>query len=972
MKLYRIKSFLIALFLLPLLFFSLGFTNNAGSQVVIHKGNLYYLAHTVVVKLKGQPADVLSKSSSLPSQLNLKLGRFKFSSSNQMFKTNPLKAATELNKIITVKYNTLDDPFYVASKIKETNKEIEWVEPKYVRRITYIPNDPGIPNQYYLRTINAESAWDISKGDTNVVIGIVDTGVDWPHPDLYANIWHNWNYKTDAATYPNDSIGWDFGGLGDGNGNATPDNNPIEDEPVHGTLVAGCASAVTNNGIGGAGVGFKCKIMAVKVAEADLTDPSTGEPYIEFGFEGIQYAVDHGAKVINCSWGGGGYSNAEQETINYAISHGTLVVAAAGNDGVNEQFYPAAYAGVLAVAATDQSDYIASFSNYGPDVALAAPGVDIYNTWQPKPGNELGPAVVQAPPDTLYNYGIGTSFASPITAGVAALVCSRFPNYTPLQVAEQVRVNSDDIYSINPQYQYQIGRGRLDANNALADSNSESVRAVNIQYSDASPGGNGNGILEPGETITLLVKFVNYLRPVENLNVKLVSINSYATVVNSSFSISGVGTLDSLDNSSSLFSFTLSNSTPYDTSLQFILQYKDGSSYTDFQLISVPVNPSYSTQSGNNVSLTLGSKGNLAFNDYPNNTEGNGFQYKNGNNLLFEGALMIGTSANTIEDAARDSADGNNQDTSFGIVQAFKVQTSQDLSYERGITIFNDNKSQDKLGITTRLDSYSFASAPDNNYIILNYRFVNNSVKNITNFYAGLFFDWDLVDGNGDSTAWDTQGDLGYTRHTTEVFDTLIATALISATEYGYWAILNDGSDGYFGVYNGFTPAEKWQALSSGIGKSKAGVGDISEVTSGGPFTIPSGDTLQVAFAVAAGNNLSDLRTAISSARTKYSQLITSVSGGKNTFPLSYILSQNYPNPFNPSTVINYQIAKAGNVTLKIYDVLGREVSTLVNEEKPAGSYSYSFNASTLSSGVYFYQIRSGSYISTKKMLLLK
>ena len=487
-------------------------------------------------------------------------------------------------------------------------------------------------------------------------------------------------------------------------------------------------------------------------------------------------------------------------------------------------------------------------------------------------------------------------------------------------------------------------------------------------------GGNGNGVFEPGETITVSVKFVNYLRLIENLKVSLVSINSYATVVNSSFSKSGVGTLDSLDNSGSPFSFTLSNSTPYDTSLQFVLEYSDGSYIGDFQLISVPVNPSYFTQSGNNVSLTIASKGNLAFNDYPNNTEGNGFQYKNGNNLLFEGALMIGTSANTIEDAARDSSDGNNQDTSFGIVQAFKVQTSQDLSYERGIAIFNDNNSPDKLGIITRLDSYTFASAPDNNYLILNYRFVNNSLKNIINFYAGLFFDWDLVDGNGDSTAWDSQGNLGYTKHTTEVFDTLVATALISSSEYGYWAILNsdNGSGVNWGTYNGFTPAEKWQALSSGIGKSKAGVGDISEVTSGGPFTIPAGDTLQVAFAVAAGNSLNDLRTAINSARTKYSQLITGVINGKNTIPFSYNLSQNYPNPFNPSTVINYQIAKAGNVTLKIYDVLGREVSSLVNEEKPAGSYSYSFNASTLSSGVYFYQIRSGSYISTKKMLLLK
>ncbi|MGD1005722.1 MAG: S8 family serine peptidase [Ignavibacteriaceae bacterium] len=959
MKFYKTKRYLIPFYLIPLLFFSLGLTNQPNSQVVIHRGNLYYLAHTVVVKFKSQSTGVLSKVQSLPAQLNLKFGRFKFSSAKQMFRTNPLKTETELDRIVTVKYDSQDDPFYVASKIKGTNNDIEWVEPKYVRRLVFTPNDPGLSLQYYIKNIQAKQAWDISTGDTNVVIGIVDTGVDWPHPDLYANIWHNWkeiNNNWAGDPYPYDSIGWDFGGAGDASGNPTPDNNPIEDKPVHGTLVAGTADAVTNNGIGVAGIGYKCKIMAVKVAQANEIDPTTGDPYVLYGFEGIQYAVDNGAKVINCSWGGDGYSNAEQDMINYAIANGALVVAAAGNDASSEQFYPADYAGVLSVAATDQNDNVANYSNYGSGVDLAAPGNGIYSTFQPN----------------TYNSESGTSFASPLAAGVAALVFSRFSNYTPLQVAEQVRVNCDNIDALNPTYAYQIGKGRLDAYNALADSNSESVRAVNMQFSDAPPGGNGNGILEPGETITVGVKFVNYLRPIQNLTVTLVSMNSFATVNNASFSKSSVGTLDSLDNYSSQFSFTLADSIPLDTSVQFRLEYSDGS-YLDFQLFNVPVNPSYYTQSGNNVSLTITSKGDLAFNDYPNNTEGNGFQYKNGNNLLFEGALMFGTSANTIEDAARDSVDGNAQDNSFAIVQQFKLQTSQDLSYQHGITVFNDINSPHKLGITTRLDSYTFTSSPDNNYIILSYSFVNNSKVNISNFYAGLYFDWDLVDGNGDSTAWDTQGNLGYTKHTTEPFDTLVATALISSTNYSYWAILNDGSDGYFGVYNGFTPSEKWQALSSGIGKSKAGVGDISEVTSGGPFTIQTGDTLKVAFAVAAGNSLSDLRTAITNARTKYSQILTNSTNKNNTLPVSYNLAQNYPNPFNPSTTINYSLSISGLVTIKVYDILGKEIATLVNEEESMGSHSVQFSANGgHSSGVYFYQIRSGSYIAAKKMVLLK
>jgi subtilisin family serine protease len=959
----RHYSFFLFGFLLS--FFILGFTNQPGPQRVIHRGNLYYLANTIVVKLKDNPVNVLSKVSSLPAELNVKLSRFKFSSAKQMFKSNPLKAATALDKIVITKYSTGVDPFFVASKIKETDNNIEWAEPKYVRRIALTPNDPDfLSKQEFLTSIQAEDAWNISTGDTNIIIAIVDTGVDWPHPDLYANIWHNWkeinnNWAGDPYAY--DSIGWDFGGLGDAEENATPDNNPIEDVPVHGTLVAGTADAVTNNGIGVAGIGYKCKIMAVKVSQANLIDSSTGDPYIVYGAEGIQYAAENGAKVINCSWGGYGYSNAEQAALTYAQNNGALIVAAAGNDATSKQFYPAAYPGVLSVTATGQNnnyDSVASFSNYGQDVNLAAPGVNIYSTWQPNRNDT-----------NEYLYGVGTSFSSPLTAGVAALVCARFPNYTPLQVAEQVRVNCDNIDTYNPGYIYQIGKGKLNAYKALADSNSESVRAVHIQYSDAPPGGNGNGIFEPGENISVAVKFVNYLRPIQNLTVTLVSMNPYATVNNASFSISSLGTLDSIDNYSSEFSFTLANSIPSNSFLLFRLDFNDGD-YSDFQLISVSVNPTYSDQSGNNVSLTITSKGDIAFNDYPNNTEGSGFQYKKGNNLLFEGALMYGTSSNSIKDAARDSADGNAQDNSFYIVQPLSIQIAKDLSFQHGVNIFDDNNSQYSSGITTQLDSYTYSSPSDNNYIILNYSFSDNTT--ISNFYVGLYFDWDLAGGPGDSTVWDNQGKLGCSMHTTEPFDTLVATALISSDTYGFWAILNDGSDGYFGVNGGFTQTEKWRALSSGIGKSSAGVGDVSEVTSGGPFTFQAGDTLKVAFAIAAGNSLSDLRTAIANARTKYSQLVTNVSSREKNITFSYKLVQNYPNPFNPSTLINYQIAKAGNVTLKIYDILGKEVATLVNEAKPAGSYSVSFNAYTLSSGVYFYQIRSGNYFAAKKMILLR
>ena len=325
-----------------------------------------------------------------------------------------------------------------------------------------------------------------------------------------------------------------------------------------------------------------------------------------------------------------------QETINYAISKGALVVCAAGNDNSSELFYPADFDGVLCVAATGSNDVKASFSNYGENIGVCAPGSSIYSTWQP---------------DT-YATLTGTSMASPLAAGVAALVTGKFPQYTPEQVREQLRVNCDDISSMNPSYINLLGAGRVNAFKSVSDINSESVRAIQVTFSDDAPGGNNNGVLEPGETITIHIQFKNYLSPASALAVSLESKNSYSTVVNGVFNEGAVGTLQTFDNSSSSFTFTLSQSMPNNTPLDFLLHFSDGS-YSDIQWISAIGNPNYATQVGNDISLTITSTGNLGFNDYPNNLQGSGFHYSGGPNYMFEGSLMLANSSYRVVDQVR-------------------------------------------------------------------------------------------------------------------------------------------------------------------------------------------------------------------------------------------------------------------------------------------------------------------------------
>jgi len=952
------------LILLPLLFY--GFNSNNSQQKVLEKNGTLYLSNTIILKLKSSPSTDGSGNVILSSNLAQFLKLFSVKESKLLF-PEKLNKNSEISRIVLVHYEDSADPFYVSSKINSFS-EIEWAEPKFVYEFNFTPNDPSYNLQYGLTRINAAQAWDISQGDTTISIGIVDTGVDWDHPDLAANIWRNWNeipnngIDDDNNGFIDDIRGWDFGGL-----NGTPDNDPMEDQPDHGTHVAGIASAVTNNGIGVASIGFKCKIMAIKTSRNDLRGPNG--PYIIFGYEGIVYAANNGARVINCSWGGSGFSMFGQEIINYAISKNSLVVCAAGNSNSSEPFYPASYKGALSVASTTNTDARSSFSNFGKTIDVSAPGNNIYNTWQ----------------NNTYATLSGTSMASPLTAGLAGLVVSRFPQYNAIQIGEQIRVNCDDINSVNPSFQFLLGNGRINAFKSLNNTNSKSVRAIDLTFSDEQPGGNGDGIFQSGETITVSAVFVNYLSPTSNLTIQLESRTSYSTVLSGTFNVGAVNTLQQFNNQNNKFTFRISNTTPQNALVNFLIRYTDGS-YADFQWIEVIANPTYATQSGNNVKLTITSKGTLAFNDYPTNSQGQGFKYNDSNNQLFEGALILGTSAERISDAAR-GANQSVQNNDFAVVQPFTLKIPGSIADVEGNSVFNDNNAgTNKIGITSKLKSYSFSQSPYENFIILDYTFINNGTTQINNLFTGLFFDWDMVDGNGDVTNWDNNVKYGITRNTANPSLNWVGVGLISAENFGFYAIKNDSGDGGFGIYDGFADHEKWLSISSGVSKQNAGPGDVSQVVASGPYSINPGDSIRVAFAIAGGMNKQSLDLAIQNARVKYQQILTNIKDESVDIPSTFKLDQNYPNPFgnsiytgfggttdNLTTKISWQQPKGDFISIKLYNSIGEELETIVEGFFESGSHSKFYQMkNSLPSGIYFYQLRSGNFTETKKMVFIR
>ena len=323
-----------------------------------------------------------------------------------------------------------------AIALYQKDPNVLYAEPNYIRRpFVTIPNDPGFSGQWHLDKIDAPRAWDIENTSPTILIAMIDSGVDYTHPDLDENIWTNSGdvpgdgLDNDGNGWVDDTLGWNFVGsqvctldaMGDcdcpQDDPNIPDiqgNNDPMDDFGHGTHVAGIAAAEGNNGIGMTGVSWRSLIIPLKIIDRNGCGSVVDE------IQAIQYAIDMNADIINASFGGEGMSRAERDAIAVAQSAGILFVAAAGNDGVNidhAPVFPAAYdlPNLISVSASTEGDGLADFSNFGPKrVDLAAPGECVLSTTPVGDFSLKGLAVCSGQP-ILSGQGVlsGTSMAAP-------------------------------------------------------------------------------------------------------------------------------------------------------------------------------------------------------------------------------------------------------------------------------------------------------------------------------------------------------------------------------------------------------------------------------------------------------------------------------------------------------------------------------------------------------------------------------
>jgi hypothetical protein len=926
-----------------------------------------YASGEIIVKFRNRlPLDGAAKASGAP-EVDALLQKHAVESIERVSRRAqpPSKPGMpDLTRVYVVRYLDGADALEVALEFAAL-PPVEYAEPRFIYSIDLVPDDPNYGSQStYLNRMKFPNAWDYYTGGMgSVVIAIADGGTDWDHADLLANVWNNADeidgnsIDDDGNGFVDDIRGWNFA-----NGTNDPTGLPATPNSAnHGTHVAGICCAVANNATSIAGASYNAKYMPICTAHP------TSDNAIAYGYDGIIYAADNDADIVNCSWGGAGSPSAfEQEVIDYAYTNGTVVVAAAGNTGTEVNHYPSAYERVLAVANVTNTDVRNTSTTYGIWVDVSAQGTSILSTLN---GGGLG-------------YLTGTSMSSPHAAAACALVKTKYTAYSPEQVMQRVRVTSDPIDNLNPTaYKGKMGYGRINALNAL-NKNTPAVSVTSNNFSTSD----GDGIIEPGETVTVNIDVTNWLASCTGLTFKLRENSVNTTMVDSA---AALASLDSLATATlTPFTFSVSPSAPIQHTVLFTLAITTTTpAYTDKSRFELTVLPVFATHDANNIDCSVTSVGKLGYALTAGGTgkDGLGFRFAGSTSYLFEGGLMIGTGVATVSDGCRTT--GTAQDDDFQTVtNGIPVVSEPHPPYaEYGVATFTDALAASPLGINVRQESFEWLNPPHDDFIVLKYRIRNDSGVARTGMFVGWFCDWDIDSGSyaTNVTGYDaTRGVMyAYDSGTSGPDDYVGIMTLTAPGTTAARGIVNDQNIAPdWGVYDAYTDAEKWQTLSTlGATHTTVGPTDVSVGLATGPFDVAAGDSIVVAFAFLAGTDLADLQANADSAQTLWNG-ITSDAGDDpvaDAAPRPLRLGQNAPNPFNPTTTIAFDLPRSTHVRLGIYAVDGRLVRTLLDERRSAGAHRVTWDGRDnagrkQASGTYLYRFTVEGRTLVRKMSLLK
>ncbi len=786
-----------------------------------------------------------------------------------------------------------------AEKVARAYKRLGGVidaQPVGIHAILKTPNDPNFADQWHLNQsndadIDAPEAWDIETGSPSIIVADLDTGVRYYHKDLggadasssnpeaaKGNMWLNTDeimnngIDDDGNGYVDDWIGWDFVDgetVWSGEDGDTPDNDP-RDFNGHGTHTSGIVAAINNNNYavssvaGGWGDGTLqpsgngVKVMALRIGwSGRFFIFEVGYVGMDYAAQAFYYAADNGAQIATCSWGSSN-SGGLGDALDYFIGGGGLVFKAAGNDDNEQSDYMLDREDVIGVASTDQNDVKSDFSTYGTFVDISAPGTDIVSTYHDH--ND---------PDNDYVATLsGTSMATPMAAGTAALIWSKHPDWTADQVKQRLFDTADDIYSVpgNENYQGKLGAGRINAFKAVNDGST--CNAPVAEFSGSPTSGDA----------PLTVNFTDQSTNNPTSWSWDFGDGGTSTAQNPSHTYNNAGTYT--------VKLTATNDCGSDT--QTKVDYITVTSGT----CNAPVADFTGSPTSGDAPLTV------SFTDQStNNPTSWSWDFGDG-----------GTST-----AQNPSHTYNNAGT-----------------YTVKLTATNDCGSNTK----TKVD-YITVTEPAGNPTM--------HVDNISVVKESFFV---FTRGNATVRIVDANGN-----------------PVSGATVSGEWS----GSA---------TDTDEFTTDSNGEGSA------VSNWNfGGGEFTFCVTNVTKSGYTYdEAANNMTCASTdgSSSSAVPKDGKVASVIGIEEAKAMMGGKLHGNYPNPFNPSTQITFYVEKDANVQVSVYNILGKKVATLYNDNAAVGLHTVRWNGrdshgSSVTSGYYIYRIKmSNGKVFTGKMLLLK
>lgn len=989
--------------------------------------------------------------------------------------------------------------------------EIRFSEKIPITEPAYVPNDSLWSQLYGLEQVNAHLAfdlWDIENGEIpgqmdsgHVVVAIPDIGFKWDHPDLIDNVWQNLGEDADGDGVvlefiddewvfdPDDVNGIDDDGDGYidnfvGYDVAMDDNNPtpLRLNHVHGTKVAGNVSAITNNEIGLASVGYSVKLMGVN-ANNNMDEPW----YLTHTNQAVLASAQMGADIINCSWISG-YSEATYNLFQTVYNqYGSITLGAAGN-GVNNggvsdttdfnPKYPAAYENVISVTALGDNNSFNCWANVHETVDIGSPGEFII--------------CAMPSPDELYALGTGTSYATPLTAGAVALVKSVIPNADNETIIAKVIQTAEYYPDMDGSCSGQeldglLGSGQLNIYRAILACSYPELLPVEINYQT------DDGFINPGDTIVVDVTISNSLgfEIAENVVVTLSSSVPDLNIINNQIIFTGI--LSAGQELMGQFVFTSDNNATigeipcnihlsatsgellYENNVEIEVPLSFGQIGYPIEDIEITRSPIITDLDGNNLSEIYFSSDSLLYGTWINGLDVIGFPFTGDSEILLSPAagdldgdgdkeLVFGSSSGNIYGITKTGT------THFSYEQPHPIVGSpvlSDMDHDGDLEIIfsasNDSISilyaihdtgDDLPGFPVAISTTMIvapAVADIDNDMVLDIVIVtsdsNISVIDGTGVIKNGFpystsashsSPATLVDLDGDQDLEIILGsnddDLLVIHHDNSLLNSFSDISGVSGgvsigdiDGNGSLELLFTANDNHLYAWNPITntmPAgypinigskSKSEPLTADLdndGDLEVILATISgsvhvihhEGTYYENFPFTSQDSIVSTPAIGDLDNDGDYELIVGTLdglhvmdvqgelgeryswkmdrgnehRNGYFDVtLASTKDEQNPFPSEFSLGTNYPNPFNPITNITYRLPHQVRVTLKIFDVNGREVKTLVNSEKSAGYKSILWNGinnlgEPVTSGLYFYKIEAGSFSKTKKMILLK